>query len=57
LSGLLTKDLDNTRLLRADVSDQLWKDGLKVVLRSVYNHSAAQAGDRDYLDFVSEYVA
>ncbi len=57
LSGLLVKDLDNTRLIRADVSNQLWKDGLKVVLKSVYNHSAAQAGDRDYLDFVSEYVA
>ena len=57
LSGLLIKDLENIRLIRTDVSDQIWKDGLKVVLRSVYNHSAAQAGDIDYLDFVSEYVA
>ena len=56
LSGSLIKALENTRLLRADVCDEIWRDGLKVVLESVYNHSNARTGDRDYLEFVSEFV-
>jgi len=55
-SRTLVKDLENTRLLRADVSDEIWSNGLKVVLQSVYNHSDAQTGDTDYLDFIADFV-
>ncbi|OHB61046.1 MAG: hypothetical protein A2167_04460 [Planctomycetes bacterium RBG_13_46_10] len=56
LSVSLVKNIEDTRLLRADVPDEIWKNGLKVVLESVYNHSDAQTGDTDYLDFVSAFI-
>lgn len=56
LTALLVSDLENTRLVRPDVPDTIWINGLKVVLQSVYTHSEARASDRDYLDFVQNYV-
>jgi len=55
-SRTLVKDLENMRLLRANVSDEIWINGLKVVLQSVHNHSDAKAGDTYYLDFIAEFV-
>ena len=55
-SSLLISDLENTRLMRADVPDTIWTNGLKVVLWSVHNHSDARPGDRDYLEFIQDYV-
>jgi hypothetical protein len=52
----LISSLENARLLRLDVPDDIWRNGLKVVLESVYTHSDAKEGDRDYLEFVSEFM-
>jgi hypothetical protein len=52
----LISSLKNARLLRLDVPDDIWRNGLKVVLESVHTHSDAKEGDRDYLEFVSEFM-
>ena len=56
LSHSLIEALEDIRLLCADVSDEIWKKGLKVVLQSVYDHSDMRTGDRDYLEFVSPFL-
>jgi len=56
LSHSLIKALEDIRLLRADVSDEIWKNGLKVVLQSVCDHSDMRTGDRDYLEFISSFL-
>ncbi len=56
LSAILINDLVQIRQMRASVPDNIWTDGLKVVLHSVRNHSDAQPGDRDYLAFIQNYV-
>ena len=57
LSAILINDLVHIRQMRGDsVPDNIWTDGLKVVLRSVRNHSDTQPGDRDYLTFIQDYV-
>lgn len=48
--------LADIREIRPDVSEDLWENGLKVVLRSVHNHSGLQPGDTGYLDFVSSFM-
>jgi uncharacterized alpha-E superfamily protein len=52
----LNESLENTRVLRSDVSDDIWRDGLRTVLESVHTHSSLKPGSRGYLDFVSDYV-
>lgn len=52
----LIKAIENTRLVRSDVSDEIWTKGLKVVLESVYTHSDAEEGDRSYLEFAGIYI-
>jgi len=52
----LSKSLEEVRQLRSDVSDDLWQDGLRTVLQSVHRHSNLRRGERDYLDFVSDFV-
>ncbi len=52
----LNESLENTRVLRSDISDDIWRDGLRTVLESVHTHSSLKPGSRDYLDFVSDYV-
>ena len=52
----LNKDLEGARLLRSDVSDEIWRDGLRTVLQSVHRHSYLRPGEREYLDFVSSFI-
>ena len=52
----LVAALEDVRHVRPDVSDELWRNALKVVLESVGNHSAQRPGDTDYLDFIAEFV-
>ncbi len=53
---LLVSALENIRMKRMDVSDEIWRKGLKVVLESVHTHSDAEAGDTDYLEFASSFM-
>lgn len=48
--------LSGLRLLRGDISDEEWRDALRVVFASVRRHSQCRAGDTAYLDFVSPYL-
>jgi hypothetical protein len=59
LSCILVKALKDIRLVRTDVSDEIWTKGLKVVLESVYTHSpddVIKQGDTYYLEFADEYL-
>jgi hypothetical protein len=49
----ISDDLDEIRNLRPDVTDDIWRDGLKTVLQSVQRHSDLRPGECEYLDFVS----
>ncbi|HUT46116.1 MAG TPA: hypothetical protein VMX36_07500 [Sedimentisphaerales bacterium] len=44
------------RRFRSDVSDDIWRDGLRTVLQSVQRHSNLRPGEREYLDFVSDFI-
>ena len=52
----LVVSLRAMRQTRDDVPDEVWADGLRVVLDSVKLHSSLGPGDKDYLAFVSPYV-
>ena len=52
----LNKALGGVRELRSDVSDDIWRDCLRVVLQSVHRHSSLKPGCRWYLDFVSDFI-
>ena len=52
----LNESLENIRMLRSDIPDDIWRDGLRTVLESVHTHSSLTPGARGYLDFVSDYV-
>ena len=52
----LSEGLDEIRQVRSDVSDDVWRDGLRVVLQSVHTHSSLRPGSRAYLDFVSGFM-
>jgi len=52
----LNESLESIRVLRSDISDDIWRDGLRTVLESVHRHSSLKPGSRGYLDFVSDYV-
>ena len=54
--SLLMEYLSEVRHLRADISDDLWIDGLKVVLGSVRNHSTVRSGDQGYLNFIQSFL-
>ena len=41
---------------RRDVSDDLWRDALRVIYASLHRHSSCEPGDTFYLRFVSRYV-
>jgi hypothetical protein len=56
LAESLNKDLEGERLLRPDVSDDIWRDGLRTILQSVQRHSNLRPGEREYLDFVSGFI-
>lgn len=48
--------LASVRDLRPDVTDDLWRDALRVVYASLRRHSSCESGDTSYLSFVSQYV-
>lgn len=52
----LHEDLIEMRHLRANVSDDIWRDGLRTVLQSVQRHSHLWPDERNYLDFVSDFI-
>ncbi|UCC96725.1 MAG: hypothetical protein JSW66_12875 [Phycisphaerales bacterium] len=52
----LTEALEGIREFRSDVSDEIWRDGLRTVLQSVRRHSSLRPGSRGYLDFVSDFI-
>ena len=56
LTVLLAKALKSARELRTDVADDLWRDGLNVVLQSVKDHSNLKVGNRDYLEFAGLFL-
>ena len=41
---------------KSAVADDVWRDGLLVVLQSVRRHSTPKPGARGYPNFVSQYV-
>lgn len=49
----ISDELDEMRKLRPDITDNIWRDGLKTVFQSVRRHSDLRPGEREYLDFVS----
>ena len=53
----LRERLEGIREVRPDVSDDIWRDGLRTVLQSVLRHSSLKPGCRWYLDFVSDAVS
>ncbi|KPK77479.1 MAG: hypothetical protein AMJ79_02995 [Phycisphaerae bacterium SM23_30] len=52
----LVDSLAGVRQFRGDISDNLWTDGLKVVLNSVHNHSNLRPGNRGYLNFAGSFI-
>ena len=56
LAESLNKGLEEIRRLRSDISDDIWRDGLRTVLQSVQRHSSLRPGEREYLDFVSDFI-
>lgn len=52
----LSESLEEIRELRADISDDIWQEGLRIVLQSVHRHSSLKPGCRLYLDFISDFV-
>ena len=56
LSAQLIEGLDSIRQMRNDLDEDLWRDGLRTVLRSVQRHSNLHPGSTNYIDFVSTFV-
>ena len=56
LAESLNKELGEMRQFRSDVSDDIWRDGLRIVLQSVERHSNFRPGEQEYLDFVSDFI-
>jgi hypothetical protein len=52
----LNEALEEIREFRADVTDDIWRDGLRTVFQSVRRHSNLRPGEREYLDFVSDFI-
>lgn len=52
----LNDSLEGMREFRSDVSDEIWRDGLRTVLQSVHRHSSLKPGSKAYLDFVSDFI-
>ena len=48
--------LKEMRMLRSNVSDDVWRDGLRTVLQSVHRHSYLRPGEREYLCFVGDFI-
>jgi len=52
----LSESLENIHVLRSDIPDDIWRDGMRTVLESVHRHSSLKPGCRLYLDFASDFV-
>lgn len=52
----IKENLQEMRMFRGHVSDNIWQAGLRTVLQSVRRHSNLQPGLTEYLDFVSEFI-
>ncbi len=52
----LTEALTEVREMRSDITDNIWRDGLRTVLQSIDRHSNLKPGKRDYIEFISRYV-
>jgi len=52
----INKDLEEMRDFRDDVPDKIWREGLRTVLQSGQRHSKLLPGERNYLDFVSDFI-
>jgi len=52
----IKENLQDMHEFRGDVSDDIWRAGLRTVLQSVRRHSDLRPGSTDYLDFVSEFI-
>jgi hypothetical protein len=52
----LNESLENIHVLRSDIPDDIWRDGMRTVLESVHRHSSLKPGCRLYLDFASDFV-
>jgi len=53
---LLNEGLEEMREFRSDISDEIWRDGLRTVLQSVHRHSNLRPGEREYLNFVCDFI-
>ena len=56
LAESINQALEEVRIVRSDVSDDMWRDGLRTVLQSVHRHSYLRPGEREYLDFVGDFI-
>jgi hypothetical protein len=52
----LCEGLEMIRESREDVSDTIWRAGLRTVDESVRRHSHLKPGEKSYLQFVGSYV-
>ena len=52
----IKENLQDMHEFRGDVSNDIWRAGLRTVLQSVKRHSDLRPGSTDYLDFVSEFI-
>ncbi len=58
-SGMVVFTIANARAMResiGSVDDALWRDALRVLMRSVKKHSELRPGETSYLDFVGYFV-
>lgn len=56
LSIQLLENLREARNLRNDITDSLWRDGMRTVLKSVHRHSNLRRGSREYLSFACVFL-
>ena len=56
IDGLIAS-LSWARQMRDDIADDIWRDAMRTVLRSVDRHSNLKPGRRDYIDFVRPLVS
>ncbi len=55
ITALLVENLARARRVRPDVSDEDWRNALRVVAESIRAHSSRRAGEVEYLAFVDAF--
>ncbi|MBN1556193.1 MAG: hypothetical protein JXA11_15740 [Phycisphaerae bacterium] len=48
--------LSDIRDIRLEIPEDIWKEGLRVVARSIRNHSQRRPGEVSYLDFAGDFL-